>query len=279
MYKKRKSIYTMDNILITGSNGFIGSHLIDSCLNKGYEVYALDKPDTSFKNLLHYTNKKEYFLEEEKMDFFEDLIQIPNNNKKLCLLECDIKNSKLLDKIISVIKPNYIFHFAAQSFVLPSWQDPVETIESNVIGTINLFESIKRHNIKTRVIVACSSAEYGTTTRINRPLKETDPLMAIHPYGISKIAAELLARQYYLNFGIDIINLRFFNQTGPRKEGDACADFISKIAQIDLGLAKPVIEVGNLNPYRDFTGIKDTIQAIWLAAEKGKSGEVYNVCS
>jgi len=168
----------------------------------------------------------------------------------------------------------------AQPFVIPSWEDPVNTIETNVIGTLNIFEPIKKYSLKTRVVVACTSAEYGTTTqKVNHPLKETDPLMAIHPYGISKIATELLSRQYFLNFGIESINIRFFNQTGPRKVGDACADFISKIAQINSNLTEPVIEVGNLNTFRDFTGIKDTIQGVWLAAVKGKPGETYNICS
>jgi GDP-4-dehydro-6-deoxy-D-mannose reductase len=162
---------------------------------------------------------------------------------------------------------------------MPSWEDPVDTIETNVIGTINVFEAIKKYNIKTRVILACSSAEYGTTTLLNRPLKESDPLLAIHPYGISKIAAELLARQYFLNFGIEIINLRFFNQTGPRRRGDATSDFIKKVAQIELGISDPVIEVGNLEPYRDFTGIKDSLRAIWLASNQGRPGETYNICS
>ncbi|MFX1316114.1 MAG: GDP-mannose 4,6-dehydratase, partial [Promethearchaeota archaeon] len=138
---------------------------------------------------------------------------------------------------------------------------------------------IKKFKINTRIIVACTSAEYGTTTSLNRPLNEKDPLLAIHPYGISKIATELLARQYYLNFGIEIINLRFFNQTGPRKVGDACADFISKVAKIELGLMEPLIQVGNLNSYRDFTDIKDSLKAIWLATIKGKPGETYNICS
>ena len=128
--------------------------------------------------------------------------------------------------------------------------------------------------------MACTSAEYGTTTDlVDRPLKETDPLLAVHPYGISKIAGELLARQYFLNFGIEIVNLRFFNQTGPRKYGDACADFIHKVAKIELNKDEPVIEVGNLDPYRDITGVKDSIQAMWLAAIKGRIGETYNVCS
>ena len=269
----------MEKILITGANGFLGSHLTDFCLKKDYEVYALDRPEQNLKNLTQYTEGKQNFSKEEKLKAFGDYIQIPTTNKKLTILEGDIKNKILIEKIIQKIKPKFIFHFGAQPLVIPSWEDPVNTIETNVIGTINIFEPIKKHKIDTRVILACTSAEYGTTTAINRPLKETDPLLAIHPYGISKIAAELLARQYYINFGIDIINIRFFNQTGPRKVGDACADFINKVAQIELGLTDPVIQVGNLSPYRDFTGIKDSIQAIWLAATKGKPGETYNICS
>ena len=152
-------------------------------------------------------------------------------------------------------------------------------MEVNVIGTINVFESIKNHNLKTRVIVACSATEFGTSANIGRPLKEDDPLLAIHPYGISKVATELLSRQYYLNFNIETINLRFFNLTGVRRKNDAPSDFIDTIAQIDLGLKEPILKVGNLAPYRDFLDVQDAVQAIWLSALKGKPGETYNVCS
>ena len=270
----------MEKIIITGANGFIGSHLTDLCISKEYEVYALDLPGSPFKNLKQYTDSKLNFSKEEKLNAFGKLIQIPTTNKRLIILECDLKNRILLEEIIKKLKPKYIFHFGAQPYVLPSWEDPINTIETNIIGTINIFEPIKKYNLKTRVIVACTSAEYGTTTSIiNRPLKEIDPLMAIHPYGISKIATELLSRQYYLNFGIESVNIRFFNQTGPRKVGDACSDFVSKVAQIELGLTKASIEVGNLSPYRDFTGIKDSLQGIWLVATNGKPGETYNICS
>lgn len=269
----------MESILITGADGFLGSHMVDWCLKNNYKVYALKRPDGKLKNLTQYTNGKNRFSLEEKINIFGEFVQISTNNEHLFILECDIKNAKLLEKIITETKPKIIFHFGAQPHVIPSWQDPVNTFQTNVIGTINVFEPIKKHKIKTKVINACSSAEYGTTTKLNRPLKESDPLMAIHPYGISKIASELLARQYYINFGIEVVNLRFFNQTGPRKTEDACSDFVRKIAEIELGLSDPVIQVGNLNPYRDITGIKDSIQAIWLAAMKGKSGETYNICS
>lgn len=269
----------MKSVLITGADGFLGSHLTDFLVKKNFHVYALKRPEGELRNLTHYTNRKKNFELDEKQILFDKKIHLPTQEKKVTIVECDIKNGELLDRILCEIKPKYIYHFAAQPYVIPSWKDPINTIEINIIGTLNLFEPIKREKFNTRVIVACSSAEYGTTTNSNRPLKEEDQLKAVHPYGISKIATELLARQYFLNFGIEIINLRLFNQTGPRKENDACADFVSQIAQIDLGLKEPRIEVGNLEPYRDILGVKDSIQAIWLATKKGKSGETYNVCS
>ena len=269
----------MERILITGANGFIGSHLTDFLLNKDFDIYGLDLPGSQFKNLAQYTIKN-YSLEEDKrLEIFGKNIQIPTNIENLKIIECDLKNKELLEKIILEVKPIYIFHLGAQSLILPSWKDPVNTIEANVIGTINIFEPIKKFKIKTRVILPGTSTEFGTTATIGRPLKENDPLMAIHPYGISKIAAELLGQQYYINFGIECVIVRFFNQTGPRKFSGAAADFTKKVAQIDLGIAEPIIKVGNLDSYRDFTGIKDTLQAIWLAATKGKPGEIYHVCS
>jgi len=269
----------MKKVLITGSNGFIGSHMTDFYLNKGFQVYALDRPSGSFNNLVHYTDGKINFTENEKSEIFGELIQLPSNNKNLFFLECDLKNASLLEKLIKEIQPTFIFHFGAQPYIMPSWEDPVNTIETNVIGTINIFEPIKKHNIKTRVILACTASEFGTTAGINRPLKETDPLMAVHPYGISKIAAELLARQYYINFEIESVNVRFFNQTGPRQINGVVPDFIRKIVQIELEKSDPIIEVGNLSPYRDFTDIRDTLEGIWLVVTKGRPGETYHVCS
>ncbi len=269
----------MDKIIITGANGFLGSNLIDFCIKKDIDIYAIERPEQVYRNLAQYTDNKLTFSDNEKLNLFGENIKIPTNNRKLNIIECDIKNASLLERIISEIKPKFVFHFAAQPYIIASWEDPVNTIETNVIGTINVFEPIKKRKIKARVILACTSTEFGTTAKTNSPLRETDPLLAVHPYGISKIAAELLARQYYLNFGIEIINLRFFNQTGIRRINDATSDFIRKVAQIELGLSEPIIEVGNLNHFRDFTGIKDSINAIWLAATKGTPGEIYNVCS
>ncbi|MFX1356567.1 MAG: GDP-mannose 4,6-dehydratase [Promethearchaeota archaeon] len=269
----------MDKILVTGAAGFIGSHLIDYCIKKEFEIYALDRPNVSMRNLMHYTNNKEYFLKKDKNKIFGEKIKISSNKPNLSFIECDLKNSKLLEKIISNLRPKFIFHFGAQPYILPSWEDPRNTIEINVIGTINIFEPLKNYKIDAKVIFAGTSAEFGSTANIGRPLKEDDPLLAIHPYGISKLASELLGRQYFLNFGVKTLNLRFFNLTGTRRVNDAASDFIRKIAQINLDLAEPVIEVGNLEPYRDILDVEDAVAGIWLVATKGRPGEVYHICS
>ena len=242
-------------------------------------MYGLDRPSASFRNLTHYTGGESDSHNLSKKMFCNEEILIETNNKNLNFIECDITNSNLLEQIIIKIKPDYVFHFGAQPYILPSWKDPANTIEVNVIGTLNVFEPIKKHGLKTRVIVACSATEFGTTATIGRPLIESDPLLALHPYGISKVAAELLSRQYYLNFGIESINLRFFNLTGTRRTNDAPSDFIRRISQIELGLKEPWIEVGNLSPYRDFLDVNDAVNAIWLAATQGSPGETYHVCS
>jgi GDP-4-dehydro-6-deoxy-D-mannose reductase len=269
----------MKKILITGSNGFLGSHLIDWVAQKKYRVYGLDRPNSSFQNLVHYTDGKITFEDSEKQKFCKNRILLKSNKKILSFLECDITNQTLLEDIVYSIKPDYIFHFGAQPYVIQSWEDPTTTMEVNIIGTINVFESIKKYNLKTRVVVACSATEFGTSANIGRPLREDDPLLAVHPYGISKIATELLSRQYYLNFKIESINLRFFNLTGLRRKNDAPSDFIDSAVQIELGLKEPVLKVGSLDPYRDFLDVQDAIQAIWISALNGKPGETYHVCS
>lgn len=248
----------MNTAIVTGAGGFIGSHVVDMLLAKGWKVVATTKPHQITRNLDHLKN---------------------GQNPNCIIRDLDMRNGIWVEATVKEFSPNAIFHLAAQSLVKPSWEDPEYTISTNMNGTIHLFEAIKKYKLKTKVIIACSSAAYGTSFPEELPLKETNPIRALHPYGISKIGQELLGRQYFINFGIESVMLRLFNQTGPRKVNDACSDFALKIGKIEAGKMTPEMEVGNLDTSRDITGIKDTLQGFWLAYEKGKPGETYNLCS
>ncbi|MEE9151750.1 MAG: GDP-mannose 4,6-dehydratase [Thermoplasmata archaeon] len=239
--------------LITGMTGFIGSHLAEFLLKKELEVAGTVWDKTELKNV----------------EAIKDKIRI---------LDCDIRDSARVMKIIEEVKPVVIYHLAAQSFPTVSWDEPARTLDTNVLGTAHVFEAVRKLNLDTIVLVACSSAEYGFVTESEVPVKESHVLLPLHPYGVSKVAQDLLAYQYYKNFGIKTVRARIFNTTGPRKTNDVCSDFTNRIVRIEKGLDSEML-VGNLEAKRDITDVEDVVNALWLLCEKGELGEVYNVCS
>lgn len=240
------------DVLITGITGFIGSHLAEYLVKKELNIFGTFHTMKERRNIEHL-------------------------KRKISLLRCDIRNYQRIKEIVEEVKPKAIFHLAAQAYVIPSWKSPRDTIDTNVNGTINLFEAVKSAEINPRIIVACSSAAYGYGAK--PPFRETDPLLPINLYGVSKAAQDLLCYQYHLNFKLDIIRARIFNTIGPRKEDDACSDFARQIPVIERGRVKPVIYVGNLSPRRDFTDVRDVVEALWILYKKGKAGEAYNICT
>ena len=146
-------------------------------------------------------------------------------------------------------------------------------------GVAVSFEAARQMQKPPVVVSACSSAEYGHVPQSAIPVKEDQPLHPLHPYGISKVCLDLLAREYFLDYRVPAVNLRLFNTTGPGKTADAPSDFVRQLAEIKLGKRSPVIEVGNLKPRRAFLDVRDTVRAFYLAALKGKPGEAYNVCA
>src|SRR5262249_18886198 len=137
---------------------------------------------------------------------------------------CDIRDTLRLSQLISTFRPERIFHLAAQSYPTVSLIQPRETIDINVQGTVNLFECLRGVAIRPVVVVACSSAEYGRVASQDLPVREGHPLRPLHPYGVSKVAQDLLAAQYFANYSMPTVRIRIFNTTGPGKIGDVCSD-------------------------------------------------------
>lgn len=238
--------------LVTGAEGFIGSHLARYLQAKGWNVVGTYLPDnhTSFPKL-------------PRLDF----------------VQCDLRNGQRITQLVNTYQPSHVFHLGAQSLPTVSWANPVATFESNIMGSLYLFEGVRRLKRAPVVVSACSSAEYGRVPASAIPVKEDRPLRPLHPYGISKVCLDLLAREYFLDYKIPAVNVRLFNTTGPGKTNDAPSDFVRQLVAIKKGLQRPVIEVGNLKPRRAFLDVNDTVRAFYLAAMKGKHGESYNVCA
>ncbi len=243
--------------LITGVTGFTGSHLAEYILNEvdDAEVYG------TIRWRSHRINLKGF-----------------ENRLKLC--ECELRDSKSVRDLIEYVKPKYIFHLAGHSYVPASWNSPNDTVVNNIIGEINILEAIRKVCPDCRIHLACSSEEYGMVMEEELPITEDNLLRPLSPHGVSKVAQDMLGFQYYKSYGLDIIRTRAFNHTGPRRgEVFVASNFAKQIAEIELGLRIPVVYVGNLEARRDFTDVRDVVRGYWLAVQKGKSGEIYQICS
>lgn len=249
----------MDNIpkkaLITGITGFVGSHLAEYLISEGIVVYGTSRWRSKTDNIDHL-------------------------KEKIQLQEADLLDAHSLYSIIDKIHPDFIFHLAAQSYVLTSWASPANTMETNITGAVNLFEAVRKSGIASIIQIACSSEEYGKVLPNEVPISETNPLRPLSPYAVSKIAMDYLGYQYHESYGLRVVRTRGFNHTGPRR-GDVFAEstFAKQIAEIEKGKSEPVVHVGNLEAQRDYTDVRDMVRGYYLAVLKGEPGEVYNICT
>lgn len=246
----------MRRVLVTGVTGFAGSHLVDYMLTRSdCEIFGIQRWRSPLDNVAHFIDK-------------------------ITMVECDLRDASSTRDTLERVRPDWIFHLAAQSFVPTSWSAPTESLTTNVLGQLNIFEAVRRIGLQCRIQIACSSEEYGMVYADELPIRETNPLRPLSPYAVSKVAQDMLAYQYWMSWKVDSVRTRGFNHEGPRRGPVFVAsDFAKQIADIEKGLKPPVLHVGNLEARRDFTDVRDMVRGYWLALEKCEPGEVYNLCS
>lgn len=241
-------------VLVTGISGFVGSHMAEYLLANQIEVIGTIRQRSRLDHIKHL--------------------------KDIRLVECELRDPFSVESLIHDVKPDLIFHLAAQSFVPTSWNSPMDTIHNNVASQVNIFEAVRRSNLDCRIQIACSSEEYGHVEPHEVPIKETNPLRPLSPYAVSKVTQEFLGYQYNKSYGLNVVLTRTFNHTGPRRgENFVTSNFSKQIADIEKGKKPPVLYVGNLQAKRDFTDVRDIVRAYWLAVNKGVPGETYNIAS
>jgi len=249
------------NVLVTGAGGMVGSHMAELLYKQGENVIGT---------------------------YYSPTVNIKEILPEIRMVECDVRYASGIEKIIMEHRPGQIYHLAAQSYPTVSWDRPYETMETNINGTIAIYEAVKRvrelkdHGYDPMVVVACSSAEYGETLNSLKGaevyVKEDAELKPLHPYGVSKVGQDLISFQYFMNDHIRCIRARIFNSTGTRKVNDATSDFVRRAVDAErTGIYE--LHAGNLETRRAIMDQRDLIEALLLLAEKGKAGEVYNISS
>ena len=239
--------------LITGIAGFAGGHLATALLERGAAVGGIDH------------------VAGPRLDALGERVEFS---------VADIRDASAVRAATDGFGPEVIFHLAAMTHVGQAWDERRETLEINVVGTSAVLEAAAALDPKPTVVLASSGQVYGPAPADSRPLTETDPPHPQSPYAVSKLCAELLARQAWEGEGVPTIILRTFNYTGPWQSPTfVCSDFARQMAWAEAGLVEPRMSVGNLESRRDFSDVRDIIDGYLLAAERGRPGEAYNLCS
>ena len=235
--------------LIIGAAGFVGYYLAIELLNNGDEVYCTK-------------------LNHEKID-----------NSKAKVVDLDICDAMAVKTVLAEVKPDAIYHLAAQSSVALSWKRPALTAQINIVGTINVLEAAREIVPEARILLVGSSEEYGPIN-LDRQIKEDDISNPKNIYALTKLSVEHLGKMYAQAYKMNIFMTRSFNHIGPRQIPQfVVADFASQVAKIEAGEQEPIIRVGNLESYRDFTDVRDIVCAYRIIVNKSQAGEVYNVGS
>ncbi len=235
--------------LVVGGAGFVGGYLIEHLVRAyGYDVLATK-------------------LENEVID---------SNECEVC--DLNIMDSASVNQVLNRFKPDCIFHLAAQSSVALSWKNPQLTVDVNIKGTLNLLDAVKNIDSSARLLLIGSGEEYGLAVKDNEPIDEENAIKPGNIYAATKATQNMLGGVYSKAYGMDIVMVRAFNHMGPgQSEMFVVSDFCKQVAEIEVGKKENIMLVGNLSAKRDFTDVRDVVRAYGLLAEKGRTGETYNV--
>ena len=241
-------------ILVTGITGFAGAHL--AALLKGQQ--GVDIHGTKHASA--------------RMSPVFD-------SSGIVMHELDMTDMAGVSSLVMSLQPDVIYHMAAFVSVARSFEEPAKTFETNVVGTIHLLEAVRKHCPEIKVVIPGSAESYGKVDPGSMPIKESQPLRARHPYGMSKASQETVGLYYHEAFKLKTYLTRSFHYTGPgQPAGFVCSDFAKQISEIESGKKEPVISVGNLKAKRDFLDIRDVVRSYTAIADKGRPGAIYNVC-
>lgn len=241
----------MKRILVTGGAGFLGSHMTQHLASQGAEVTAT-------------------YLEPPGPRAQARLGQTP-------CVRLDVRDFEAVRRVLDTTRPDEVYHFAGQAYVVASTKDPIGTYQTNVLGTLHLLEALARSNRRPAFAFAGSGTEYGAPDRV--PTPEEADLRPTSPYASSKAAADLLCYQYFASNGLPVFRYRIFGTTGVGKSGDVCNDFASQIARIERGEALGPMRVGALDVRRDIADVRDAVRAMVRVVERGTPGGAYNIGS
>lgn len=252
----------MKNAFITGISGMVGSHLVDFLLeNTDWEIYGLTRWNDSLENIEHLSDRI-------------------NKKDRVHLVYGDLNDLSSLITAVNIVKPDYVFHLAAQSYPQTSFTAPADTLNTNIIGTGNVLEALKNSEYRNAKIHVCASSEvFGKVPKEKIPIDEECSFHPASPYAISKIGTDLVGRYYAEAFGMTVMTTRMFTHTGPRR-GDVFSEstFAKQVAMIEAGLQEPKIYVGNLDSLRTYADVRDAVKAYYiLLTHNPIGGEYYNI--
>lgn len=254
----------MKKALITGMTGMVGSHMADYLLEEtDWEIYGMQRWRSPLDNIMH-------------------LMEKINHKDRVFIEYGDLNDEGSLFRVLEKVKPDYIYHLAAQSYPVTSFTAPIETLNTNILGTCRLLEAVKHLNLNPIIHICASSEVFGKIPPEKKPedgIHEECPFHPASPYAISKVGTDLIGRFYAEAYDMTIMSTRMFTHTGPRR-GDVFHEstFAKQVAMIELGLQAPIIKVGNLESLRTYADVRDAVRAYYMLTTINPIlGEYYNI--